>query len=335
MTAGGSIVLPSTKIFIAGHRGLVGSALVRRCLAHGYSNLIMRTHAELDLCNSVATEAFFAQERPEYVFLAAAKVGGIGANQTYPADFIYSNLMITTSVIEAARRWGVSRLIFFGSTCAYPRDCEQPMREDYLLTGQLESSSEPYAISKIAGMKLCEAFNAQYGTEFITVIPSTLYGPHDNFDPLSSHVLSALLRRFHEAREQIGGRGPMTVWGTGTPLREFLYVDDLAEACLLLAGLDSAALGRICPSPAMRLNVGSGQEISIKDLAVLISEIVGARGELVFDHTKPDGTPRKILDSTAFGHTGWTPTTALAEGIRQTYDWYCDTLVAGKILSGG
>ncbi|HLC29791.1 MAG TPA: GDP-L-fucose synthase [Dehalococcoidia bacterium] len=314
-----------SRIYIAGHTGLLGSALLRKCHENSYTNVITRTHGDLDLCDAAATEAFFAQEQPEYVFLAAAKVGGILANLNYPANFIYPNLMIETSVIEAARRHGVKRLLFFGGTCAYPRECPQPMREEYLLTGPVEPSSEAYAIAKIAGMKLCQAYNAQYGTEFLSIIPATLYGPNDNFDFESGHVLSALVRRFHEANVSAkpgSEPDPVAIWGTGAPRREFLYVDDAAEACILLANLSSDALSSLFHPPAYVINVGSGSDVTIAELAVLVRSVVGFSGGMVFDTTKPDGTPRKLLDSSAFYRIGWKPQVSLEEGIRRTYELY-------------
>ena len=301
----------TSRIYVAGHRGLVGSALVRRLAADAYSNLLLRTHAELDLTSRGEVEAFFRAERPEFVFLAAARVGGIRANAARPADFIRENLLIETSVIHAAFLSGVKRLLFFGSTCLYPRDCPQPMREAQLLTGPLEPASEAYAAAKLAGLALCEAYNRQHGTQFITVIPATLYGPHDNFDPEEGHVLSALLRRFHDGRS-----GPsVTVWGSGRPVREFLHVDDLAEACLLLMNLPG-------PLPKWPLNLGTGEGVAVRDLAELIRSVVGFAGTVEFDPSRPDGAPSKVLDVTRARGLGWSPRTPLREGIRRTYEWY-------------
>jgi GDP-L-fucose synthase len=300
-----------SRICVAGHRGLVGSALVRHLGGSGYSNLLLKTHQELDLTRREAVEEYFRREKPDYVFLAAARVGGIHANQTRPVDFIQENLLIQTSVLRAAQQSGVKRLIFFGSSCLYPRDCPQPMKEDALFTGPMERSSEAYSAAKFAGYIMCEAYNRQYGTEFLTVIPPTLYGPRDNFDPENSHVLSALLRRFHEHKAQ----SAVTVWGTGRPVREFLYVDDLAEACLFLMNFE----GKL---PASPINVGTGQGTSIRELAETIGAILGFRGSITFDATKPDGAPEKVLDSSRMRSLGWSSRTSLQEGIQRTYEWY-------------
>lgn len=303
-----------SKIYIAGHSGLVGSAILRNLQAEGYHNLIFRTHSELDLCNQQAVRAFFEKERPEYVFLAAAKVGGILANNTYPADFIYNNLAIQISVIHNAYLYGVKKLLFLGSSCIYPKYAPQPMKEEYLLTGLLEPTNEPYAIAKIAGIKMCQAYHRQYGANFISVMPTNLYGPGDNFDLEASHVLSALIRKFHEAK--LSGQ-PVTIWGTGAPRREFLYVDDLAVACLfLMNSYDETDI----------INIGTGVDISIKELAGLISEVIGYKGEIVFDSTKPDGMPKKLLDVTRINSLGWKAETGLREGIEKTYKWYLSTL---------
>jgi GDP-L-fucose synthase len=298
-------------IYVAGHRGLVGSALVKRLRDAGHTRLILKTHEELDLTRREAVEEFFRKEKPDYVFLAAARVGGIQVNQARPAEFIHDNLLIQTSVLHAAYQSGVKRLIFFGSSCLYPREAAQPMREDALFSGPMEKSSEAYSTSKFAGYIMCEAYNRQFGTQFLTVIPATLYGPHDNFDPESSHVLSALLRRFHEQR-----RAPtVTVWGTGRPVREFLYVDDLAEACLFLMNFEGAL-------PTMPINIGTGRGTSIQKLAETIASVVGFRGTLAFDPSKPDGAPEKVLDSTRLRSLGWTARTSLEEGLQRTYEWY-------------
>lgn len=299
------------KIYVAGHRGLVGSAILRKLRAEGYSNIITRTHQELDLTNQQAVYQFFEAERPEYVFLAAAKVGGILANSTYPADFIRENLLIQTNVIDAAYRYGVKKLLFLGSSCIYPKFAPQPIKEEYLLTGALEPTNEPYAVAKIAGIKMCQAYNKQYGTNFICVMPTNLYGPGDNFDLETSHVLPALIRKFHEAK--VTGAPHVVVWGSGTPRREFLHVDDLADACLfLMNNYDSSEI----------INIGVGKDLTIAELAQLIKEIVGYKGEIVFDTTKPDGTPRKLLDVSKIFNLGWRPRILLEDGIRSTYEWF-------------
>ena len=301
----------TSKIFVAGHRGLVGSAILRRLQAEGYTNLVVRTRRELDLTNQAAVERFFAQEKPEYVFLAAAKVGGILANATYPADFIRDNLLIQTHVIDAAYRHGVRKLLFLGSSCIYPKYTPQPMKEEHLLTGPLEPTNEPYAVAKIAGIKMCQAYRRQYGFNAISLMPTNLYGPGDNFDLQTSHVLPALIRKFHEAKER--GDRQVVVWGTGKPRREFLHVDDLADAAVfLMRHYDEEQI----------INVGVGEDISIADLAALIKRIVGYEGEIVYDTSKPDGTPRKLLDVSRLFALGWRPKISLEEGIRQTYTWF-------------
>lgn len=298
---------------MAGHRGLVGSGIVRKLEAAGYENLLLRARAELDLTDSAAVAAFFEHEKPEYVFLAAAHVGGILANDTYPVEFLLENLKIQNNVIENAYRHGVAKLLFLGSSCIYPRMAEQPIREDSLLTGPLEKTNQWYAIAKIAGLKLCEAYNRQYGANFISAMPTNLYGPHDNFDLQTSHVLPALLRKFHEAK--LAGRGEVEIWGSGKPLREFLHVDDLADACLfLMENYDEPAL----------INVGSGTEVTIAELARLVAETVGFEGDLRFDPDKPDGTPRKLMDSSRLFALGWQPRISLAEGLAGTYAWACE-----------
>ncbi len=299
------------KVYIAGHRGLVGSALTRRLTREGFKNLILRTRQELDLADQRAVDAFFRKERPDYVFLAAARVGGILANHTRPAEFIMENLAIAVNVIGAAHRSEVKKLLFLGSSCIYPRHCPQPIKEDYLLTGSLEPTNEPYAVAKIAGIHLCQAYNRQYGTRYICAMPANLYGPGDNFDLETSHVLPALIRRFHEAKT--AGAAAVTVWGTGTPRREFLHVDDLADACLFLM--------REYDDPAI-INVGVGEDLSIRELAELVAEVVGYQGRLVFDPSKPDGTPRKLLDVSRLSRLGWRASIPLREGIEQTYRWY-------------
>jgi len=299
---------PNDKIYIAGHRGMVGSAIWRRLQKEGYTNLIGRTSAELDLKNQSATQAFFEKEKPDYVFLAAAKVGGIMANNIYRGEFLYDNLMIQNNVIDAAYRSGVKKLMFLGSSCIYPKLAPQPLKEDYLLTGLLEPTNEPYAIAKIAGIKLCDAYRSQYGCNFISVMPTNLYGPHDNYDLNSSHVLPALIRKFHEAR--IKHQPTVTMWGSGKPRREFLHADDLADACLfLMQRYDEPGL----------VNIGVGEDLEIKELALLIQKIVGYEGEIVHDLSKPDGTPRKLMDVTKLHNLGWKAAISLEEGLRSVY----------------
>lgn len=305
------------RIFVAGHRGLVGSALVRRLRAEGFRNLILRTRTELDLTDAKAVDRFFAEERPEYVFLAAAKVGGILANSTYPADFIRINLQIQLNVIDAAYRNGVKKLLFLGSSCIYPKYAPQPIREEYLLTGPLEPTNEAYAVAKIAGIKMGQAYRRQYGFNVISLMPTNLYGPGDNFDLETSHVVPALIRKFHEAKE--AGRKEVVVWGTGNPRREFLHVDDLADAALfLMERYDSEEI----------INVGVGEDISIRELAGLIAEVVGFEGEIVYDTTKPDGTPRKLLDVSRLFAMGWRPKISLREGLASTYRWFLANVAA-------
>ena len=296
-------------IFVAGHRGMVGSALVRALRARGHRNLVVRTREELDLCDAAAVDAFLAGTRPAYIFIAAAKVGGIVANQTQPADFLQQNLQIAINLIGGAHRAGVQRLMYFASNCIYPRECVQPMPESALLTGPLEPTNEAYAIAKIAGLKLCESYQRQHGRDYVAVMPASLYGPNDNYTPAHSHVLPALLRRAHEATER--GDAELVVWGSGTPRREFLYVDDLAKACIGLATMGYAS------AP---INIGSGSDLSIRELAEAVVETVGFRGRLVFDASKPDGMPRKLLDSTRIRTLGWRPTVDLREGLRRAYD---------------
>ena len=302
---------PDSSIYVAGHRGLVGSAIVRALQAQGFTKLVLRTHAELDLCDQQAVQTFFAEEKPEYVFLAAAKVGGIHANDTYPAEFIRDNLLIQTNIIDAAYRNDCKKLLFLGSSCIYPRDCPQPIKEEYLLTGPLESTNEWYALAKIAGVKTCQAYRKQYGFDAISAMPTNLYGPGDNFHPENSHVLPALIRRFHEAKE--AGAPSVTIWGTGTPRREFLYVDDLADALMFL-------MQRYFE--AEHVNVGCGEDLTIMDLAKLVAETVGFTGEITIDPSKPDGTPQKLLDVSRVRERGWMAKTSLQEGLAQTYQWY-------------
>lgn len=303
----------TSSIFIAGHRGLVGSAILRKLTAEGFANLIVRGRSELDLTRQADTEAFFAEHRPEYVFLSAAKVGGILANNTYRADFIRDNLLIQTNVIDAAHRNGVKKLLFLGSSCIYPKFAPQPMKEEHLLTGELEPTNEPYAVAKIAGIVTVDSYRRQYGLNGISLMPTNLYGPGDDFNLQTSHVLSALLRKFHEAK--VSGAPTVTVWGTGTPRREFLHVDDLADAALhLMLNYDEAGI----------VNVGVGEDLSIGELAALIREVVGFEGEIVYDTEKPDGTPRKLLDVSRLHATGWKAKIGLREGIESTYRWFLE-----------
>ncbi|KAA0764906.1 GDP-L-fucose synthase [Bacillus sp. SH5-2] len=304
----------NSKIYIAGHRGLVGSAILRKLEEQGYENLVYKTSKELDLRDPRQVEEFFQTEKIDYVFLAAAKVGGIVANNQYPADFIRDNLMIQTNVIDSAYRSGVEKLLFLGSTCIYPKLAPQPLKEEYLLTGELEPTNEPYALAKIAGIKMCESYNRQYGTKYISAMPTNLYGENDNFDLHTSHVLPALIRKFHEAKEN--NAEFVEVWGTGTPLREFLYSDDLADACVYL--MNNYEGNEI-------VNVGVGEDLSIKELAEKVKATVGFTGELRFDTSKPDGTPRKLVDVTKINALGWKATTSLDEGLKKAYDWFLQT----------
>ncbi len=298
----------SAKIYVAGHQGMVGSALVRRLQQAGYANIVTRPHTELDLLNQAATHAFLAQEKPDFIFIAAAMVGGIQANNTLRADFIYQNLMVEANLIHGAWLAGVRRLCFLGSSCIYPRDCAQPIREDYLLGGPLEPTNEPYAIAKIAGIKLCESYNRQHGTHYFSVMPTNLYGPNDHYDLANSHVLPALIRKAHEANER--GDRELVVWGSGTPRREFLYVDDLAEACVFL--MEQGITDGI-------YNIGAGADMSIRELAETVMGVIGFPGSIVFDTTKPDGTPRKLLDVSRLREIGWQARTPLREGIALAY----------------
>ena len=307
------------KIYLAGHQGLVGSAIYRMLDDQGFSNIIVRTHKELDLTSQAEVDIFFQKERPIYVILAAAKVGGIHANNNYPADFIYQNLMIQSNVIHSSFLSNVKRLLFLGSTCIYPKAVEQPMREEALLTGLLEPTNEPYAVAKIAGIKLCESYNRQHGTDFRSVMPTNLYGINDNFHDKNSHVIPALIRRFHDAK--INNNKEVSVWGTGNALREFLYVDDMALASIFVLGVDKD-LYEVNTKPMLsHINIGSGEEISIRALAKMIKNIVGFEGKLVFDDSKPDGPPRKFIDISTISDLGWQPSTDLFEGIAITYDW--------------
>jgi len=301
------------KIYVAGHTGLVGSAIMRSLKAQGYSNFLLHTIEELDLTRQSAVEDLFKQERPDYVILAAAKVGGIHANSTYPADFIYVNLQLESNIIHSAYQSGVKKLCFLGSSCIYPKFAPQPMKEDYLLDGKLEPTNEPYAIAKIAGIKMCQAYNRQYGTKFISVMPTNLYGPYDNFDLQSSHVMPALMRKFIEARKESASSA--TIWGTGSPKREFLFVDDLADAVVFL--MNHYEDGEI-------VNIGTGTDVTILELANMVKEEVGFNGTIEFDSTKPDGTPRKLLDVSKINALGWMAKTPLREGIRKTIQWYLE-----------
>ncbi|MCE3040364.1 GDP-L-fucose synthase family protein [Helicobacter anatolicus] len=313
-------------IFVAGHRGLVGSAILKTLLSRGYCNVIVKTREELDLLDFYALEEFFKTHAIEYVFLCAAKVGGIVANNTYRADFIYQNLTLQNHILFLAHKYGVKKLLFLGSSCIYPKNSPQPIKEEYLLSGELEYTNEPYAIAKIAGLKMCESFNLQYGTNFISVMPTNLYGENDNFDLQNSHVLPALMRKFHEAK--IRGEDRVVVWGSGNPRREFLHSMDMAEACIfLMENINFSDL--ICENMKNQIknthiNIGFGEDISIKDLAFLIKEVVGFNGKIIFDHTKPDGTLKKLLDSTKIFDLGWKPKINLKEGILKTYQWYLE-----------
>lgn len=297
------------KIYVAGHRGMVGSAIVRKLEASGFNNIVTRTSADLDLRNQAATTQFFQTEKPDYVFLAAAKVGGIVANNTYRADFIYENIMIQSNIIRQAYETGVKKLLFLGSSCIYPKLCPQPIKEEYLLTGALESTNEPYALAKIAGLKMCESFRMQYGCNFISAMPTNLYGPNDNYDLKNSHVLPALIRKFSDAKNTL--KPAVEIWGTGSPMREFLHVDDLADASLFLM---------LHYNDGMHINIGTGTDITIKELALLVKEIIGYKGQLVFDATKPDGTPRKLLDVSKLHGLGWKHRLSLREGISMVWD---------------
>jgi len=310
-----------SRIYVAGHRGLVGSAICRALARDGYENQLTRTHAELDLCDQAAVRAFFAQHRPAIVVLAAAKVGGIHANATYPAEFIYQNLQIQNNVIDSACRNGCKKLLFLGSSCIYPKLCPQPIKEEYLLTGPLEPTNDAYALAKIAGIKMCQAYRRQYGFDAISAMPTNLYGPGDNYHPENSHVIPALIRRFHEAK--VSGADTVTIWGTGNALREFLYVDDMAEACVFLLRNYS---------DFEHVNVGSGSDISIIEVARLIARVVGFAGNIDTDPTKPDGTPRKLMDSGKLFSMGWKPNLSLEEGLTTSYQWFMNT--SGQCAGG-
>jgi len=311
------------KIYIAGHRGLVGSAIVRQLELRGFTNLIMRMHKELDLANQAQVQSFFAQENPDYVILAAAKVGGIYANNTHPADFIYQNMMIEANVINSAYENKVKRLLFLGSTCIYPKAVEQPMREEALLTDVLESTNEPYALAKIAGIKLCESYNRQYGTDFRSVMPTNLYGINDNFHPENSHVIPALMQRFHQAK--LNNNAEVVVWGSGNAMREFLYVDDMAQASLFVLELEEKIYKANTRPMLSHINVGTGKDITIRDMAETMKRVIGYRGKLTFDETKPDGAPRKLIDVSRLSNMGWNYSIDLKDGLIDTYKWYLES----------
>jgi GDP-L-fucose synthase len=316
------------RIYVAGHRGLVGSAIVRALRKRGYSNIITRTHAELDLTDQVRVRAFFESQRIDEVYLAAARVGGIHANNTYPAEFIYENMMVQANVIHEAWRSGVQRLLFLGSSCIYPRMAAQPIKEEYLLTGVLEPTNEPYAIAKIAGIKMCESYNRQYGTDYRSVMPTNLYGPGDNYHPENSHVIPALIRRFHEAKA--AGADKVVIWGTGSPRREFLYVDDMADASVHVMELDRATYDLHTTPTLSHINVGTGDDVTIREVAEIIGKAVGFTGEIGFDLDKPDGTPRKLMDTAKLSSLGWKPGMSLEEGIRKTYEHFVRDVVSAE-----
>ena len=310
----------SDKIYIAGHKGLVGSAIVRNLEAQGFTNLLMRTHQELDLTDQIQVNDFFKKEKPNFVILAAGKVGGIHANNTYPAEFIYQNIMVEANVIHSAYKSQVNRLLFLGSTCIYPKAVKQPMREDALLTNVLEPTNEPYALAKIAGIKLCESYNRQYGTDFRSVMPTNLYGIHDNFHPDNSHVIPGLLRKFHEAK--VNNTPEVLVWGTGKVMREFLYVDDMAQASLFVFNLDKNIYKANTKPMLSHINIGTGEDVTIRELAETIKDVVGYKGKVLFDSTKLDGIPRKLTDVSLLSCMGWKYTTDLKTGLERTYNWY-------------
>ncbi len=314
----------SQKIFVAGHRGMVGSAIVRQLQAKGYTNIVTATHAELDLCNQADVQQFFKEHDIDQVYLAAAKVGGIHANNTYPADFIYQNLMIEANVIHAAHSHDVQKLMFLGSSCIYPKLAQQPMVESELLKGELEATNEPYAIAKIAGIKLCESYNRQFGRDYRSVMPTNLYGPHDNYHPENSHVIPALLRRFHEAVQE--NAEVVTIWGSGTPMREFLHVDDMAAASIHVMELDDATFKANTQPMLSHINVGTGVDCTIRELAETVAKVTGFKGCLEFDATKPDGTPRKLMDVSRLADLGWKARISLEDGLRDAYQWYLENI---------
>ncbi|WP_151867782.1 GDP-L-fucose synthase [Acinetobacter soli] len=312
------------KVFVAGHRGMVGSAIVRQLQEKGYTNIVTATHAELDLTNQQAVNEFFQKNQIDQVYLAAAKVGGIHANNEYPADFIYQNLMIEANVIHAAHLNNVQKLMFLGSSCIYPKFAQQPMQESELLTGTLEATNEPYAIAKIAGIKLCESYNRQFGRDYRSVMPTNLYGPHDNFHPENSHVIPALLRRFHEAVKN--GLDEVVIWGSGTPMREFLHVDDMAAASIYVMELDEATFKANTQPMLSHINVGTGLDCTIRELAETVAKVTGYTGKLSFDATKPDGTPRKLMDVSRLGKLGWKASISLEDGLKNAYQWYLENI---------
>lgn len=316
------------RIFVAGHRGMVGSAIVRQLQAKGYTNIIVATHAELDLCSQVAVNDFFKTHQIDQVYLAAAKVGGIHANNEYPADFIYQNLMIEANVIHAAHVNGVQKLMFLGSSCIYPKMAQQPMVESELLTGVLESTNEPYAVAKIAGIKLCESYNRQFGRDYRSVMPTNLYGPHDNYHPENSHVIPALLRRFHEAVKD--NAEVVTIWGSGKPMREFLYVDDMAAASIHVMELDAETFKANTQPMLSHINVGTGMDCTIRELAETVAKVTGFQGRLEFDATKPDGTPRKLMDVSRLADLGWKASISLEDGLRDAYQWYLNNIDSAR-----
>ena len=316
------------RIFVAGHRGMVGSAIVRQLQAKGYTDIIVATHAELDLCSQVAVNDFFKSQQIDQVYLAAAKVGGIHANNEYPADFIYQNLMIEANVIHAAHVNGVQKLMFLGSSCIYPKMAQQPMVESELLTGVLESTNEPYAVAKIAGIKLCESYNRQFGRDYRSVMPTNLYGPHDNYHPENSHVIPALLRRFHEAVKD--NAEVVTIWGSGKPMREFLYVDDMAAASIHVMELDAETFKANTQPMLSHINVGTGIDCTIRELAETVAKVTGFQGRLEFDAAKPDGTPRKLMDVSRLADLGWKASTSLEDGLRDAYQWYLNNIDSAR-----
>jgi GDP-L-fucose synthase len=314
----------NTRFYVAGHRGMVGSAIVRKLQAEGYQHILTRTHSELDLTSQPAVQAFFKDNPVDYVVLAAAKVGGIHANNEYPADFIYENLMIECNVIHQAFAAGVKHLLFLGSSCIYPKLAGQPMQESALLTGVLEATNEPYAVAKIAGIKLCESYNRQHGTDYRSVMPTNLYGPYDNYHPENSHVIPALIRRFHAAKQTSAEE--VVIWGTGTPKREFLHVDDMAAACLHVMNIDADTYAANTQPMLSHINVGTGTDVTIRELAELLAEAVGYEGKIIFDSSKPDGTPRKLMDVDRLAALGWQSQIGLKEGLRSAYAWYAEHL---------
>ena len=322
MTTEFNLLKPDSSIYVAGHRGMVGSAILRQLEQRGFTNLVTRVHAELDLCEQAAVRAFFEKEQIDFVVLAAAKVGGIHANNTYPAEFIYQNLMMEANIIHEAWRTGVTRLLFLGSSCIYPKLANQPMAEKELLTGTLEPTNEPYAIAKIAGIKLCESYNRQHGTRYRSVMPTNLYGPNDNFHPVDSHVIPALIRRIHEAK--VNGDSQVTIWGTGNARREFLHVDDMASGCIHVMALPDEVYAEQTEPMLSHINIGTGEDVTIRELAETIQQVVGFGGELQFDTTKPDGTPKKLLNVTRLNELGWHAKIVLKEGLESTYQWYLD-----------